>query len=362
MIMKKILRLSLVAILSLICGTGFAQTTFDFDNDYATLFPSLPGTSSNDSHDGDFTEATTCSIDGISITVSAKTSGNNENRIWSSSPRLRMYTGTLTITAPEGKKLSGIEFNAGKWNANNTVDNGELSVVGNSATWTGSSNSVVLNIGGNTQIKSIVVYIEGDTPEPIVTAKYKKADKIESGKEYLIVALNDGVYNVAQQITSTYGYLYVESAKEENGVIELSEDNTNAFTIEATDGGYTIKQNNGKYLYQKDSHNSFNVSDTSTEGDVWTIDANADGTFKITNVSVNKYVQYSVNYKSFGSYADEQGIMPYLYVKDETGTSISGTTVEKFDANAPVYNLAGQRVSKNTKGILIQNGKKFVNK
>ena len=30
MIMKKILRLSLVAILSLICGTGFAQTTFDF--------------------------------------------------------------------------------------------------------------------------------------------------------------------------------------------------------------------------------------------------------------------------------------------------------------------------------------------
>lgn len=102
--MKKILRLSLVAILSLICGTGFAQTTFDFDNDYATLFPSLPGTSSNDSHDGDFTEATTCSIDGISITVSAKTSGNNENRIWSSSPRLRMYTGTLTIAAPEGKK------------------------------------------------------------------------------------------------------------------------------------------------------------------------------------------------------------------------------------------------------------------
>ena len=54
--------------------------------------------------------------------------------------------------------------------------------------------------------------------------------------------------------------------------------------------------------------------------------------------------------------------MPFLYQLDETGTSISGTIVEKFDANAPVYNLAGQRVSKNTKGILIQNGKKFVNK
>ena len=31
-------------------------------------------------------------------------------------------------------------------------------------------------------------------------------------------------------------------------------------------------------------------------------------------------------------------------------------------ADAPVYNLAGQRVSPNTKGILIKNGKKFINK
>lgn len=35
-------------------------------------------------------------------------------------------------------------------------------------------------------------------------------------------------------------------------------------------------------------------------------------------------------------------------------------TVESADA--PVYNLAGQRVSKETKGLLIQNGKKFINK
>lgn len=38
------------------------------------------------------------------------------------------------------------------------------------------------------------------------------------------------------------------------------------------------------------------------------------------------------------------------------------TTEDKADPNAPVYNLAGQRVSKNTKGVLIQNGKKFINK
>ena len=33
-----------------------------------------------------------------------------------------------------------------------------------------------------------------------------------------------------------------------------------------------------------------------------------------------------------------------------------------IDVNAPVYNLAGQRVLPSTKGILIQNGKKFINR
>lgn len=45
---------------------------------------------------------------------------------------------------------------------------------------------------------------------------------------------------------------------------------------------------------------------------------------------------------------------------EETGiTEIAATS---SDVNAPVYNLAGQRVAANVKGILIQNGKKFINK
>ena len=31
----------------------------------------------------------------------------------------------------------------------------------------------------------------------------------------------------------------------------------------------------------------------------------------------------------------------------------------EFDANAPIYNLAGQKVSKDYKGVKIQNGRKF---
>lgn len=32
------------------------------------------------------------------------------------------------------------------------------------------------------------------------------------------------------------------------------------------------------------------------------------------------------------------------------------------DANAPAYNLTGQRVNTNAKGLVIKNGKKYVNK
>ena len=54
------------------------------------------------------------------------------------------------------------------------------------------------------------------------------------------------------------------------------------------------------------------------------------------------------------------GIYGFEFTPGSTG--ISDITADKANADAPVYNLAGQRVNKDTKGILIQNGKKFINK
>ena len=139
--MNKFLRYSLSVIFAFVASVSFAQTTFDFDKDYKTLFPNLPGVSSMESNDGDFNEATTCTVDGIAVTVSAKEEGNpNANRIWTSSARLRMYSGTLTIQAPEGKQITKIDIAQKKWNANNKVDNGTIDNKGN---WTGSANKVV---------------------------------------------------------------------------------------------------------------------------------------------------------------------------------------------------------------------------
>ena len=55
----------------------------------------------------------------------------------------------------------------------------------------------------------------------------------------------------------------------------------------------------------------------------------------------------------------EQGLEPPV---DPT-TSIKGIkNIAEKDANAPIYNLAGQQVDKSYKGVVIQNGKKMVQK
>ena len=55
----------------------------------------------------------------------------------------------------------------------------------------------------------------------------------------------------------------------------------------------------------------------------------------------------------------EQGLEPPT---DPTGIEAITTKGTKFNANAPMYNLSGQKVDKSYKGIVIQNGRKFMNK
>ena len=362
--MKK--TLLVLASLFMTMGSFADEVTFDFVNNGLTMFPGITKGSTqqgNDAstltHDGDITEDKTATIDGVSMTVSPSTT-TNANRIWtvssSGATSLRVYGGTISFTAT--KNIKSIEFtDDNKWTAP-TPNTGSI----NAKVWSGDASNVTFTFGSQCRFKSIkVVYGEGggsEEPQP-TGVNYKKVTSIESGKEYLIAANADGVLKVAEPITKTYGYLNVSDATAKNDVITMEEGNGFVFT--AVDGGYTIQQADGKYLYMKGTFNSFNVSDARIDGDVFAVDYNADGTFKITNVAMSKYVQFSTQYKSYGAYNEEKGIMPSLYVKDAT-SGINNATAAALDVNAPIYNLAGQRVSKATKGILIQNGKKFVNK
>lgn len=205
----------------------------------------------------------------------------------------------------------------------------------------------------------------------IIEKNFGYVTKVTSGKKYLIVAerwitpdSGDPYISsvMATPLSGNFGYIYVEDATQENGYIKLTS-YVNAFTITETEGGYTIQDSNGKYLYQTDTYNSFNVStDLPETGVVWTIEPTNDntGSMTITNTSVNKWIQYSTGYSSFGSYDSLQAnaVLPRLYEESATAEDdvLTGIEDAMIDADAPVeyYNLQGVKVANPENGIFIK--------
>lgn len=407
--MKKLLRYSLTLVFALVASVGFAQTTFDFDNDYKTLFPSLPGVSSATSNEGDFNEATTCTVDGIAVTVSAKEEGNpNANRIWTSSARLRMYSGTLTIQAPEGKQISKIEIAQKKWNADNKVDNGTIDNKGN---WTGSANKVVYSIAGNTQIKTMTVTLgEGGTPQPPVVITYTDVASVkdllanykEDTKNLNLTLTNakvtfvneyKGTINtyvregdtaielrtlgfnmpvnsiltgkVKVDLKYNYGVPYLTAnAGTDDESITVTESDEAAQPIEATIADLIAN----KYLNDLVTIKNFTFSKEEYQAGKFNYYAN-DGEQKImifdkfNKVGGVAELTEGETYTATGLYGaifkGTPEILPTQKVTAGTSTGINNITTSAAD-NAPIFNLAGQKVGKGYKGVVIKAGKKMI--
>ena len=192
---------------------------------------------------------------------------------------------------------------------------------------------------------------------------YKKATAVSSDN-FLLVAQRDDKTYYAYPLgeTKPYGYLSTGSATGYVDQIEVDKTYNDEFTFTAVDGGYTIQDSYGRYLYQSGTYKTFTVSETN-DGYVWTVEPQTDGTFKI---SMNGYfMQFGEGkFTSFGVYDSEQdnAVLPMLYAKVSDAIKNVTTVVERNDANAPIFNLAGQRVGKDYKGVVIQNGKKYLNK
>ena len=401
--MNKILRISMIAVLAFIANFSFGQTIFNFDNDYKTLFPDLPGVSSNTSHDGDFTEATTCTVDGIKVTISKKTSGNNENRIWTSSPRLRMYSGTMTIEAPEGKKISDISFEQKKWAESNKSDVGTLTA----EKWKGDANKVVVTIAGNTQINSLTVTLAGTvityTDVPSVKdllANYTKATsnlnlKLTKAKVVYVNNYNGTVNTYVREgdaaielrtlgfdmpVNSTisgtvkvdyavnYGVPYLKANDATNGEsLTIQESTEEAQPIVATVADIVAKKYINDLVIIKDVK--------------FTKESVTSGTSTRTNYYINDGDQKVQLYDKFqvsdlatltdGETYTVQGLFGAMYnnvpeilmtKKVAETTGINNITTDATLENAPAFNLAGQKVGKAYKGVVIKAGKKFVQK
>ena len=155
------------------------EVTFDFDGGNHAA-------SSNSSHDGDITEDEILTQDGVTMTITPS-GGSTANRYWGSSPKMRMYGGTMTIVAPEGKAITKVVYNNGKWNTANTING----IVAEKGEWTGNSTNVVLSVSANTQIKNVIVTVADKNDE---TTTFTPAEPVH------IANTAETAYTVAEAI------------------------------------------------------------------------------------------------------------------------------------------------------------------
>lgn len=164
------------------------------------------------------------------------------------------------------------------------------------------------------------VILDDDTPPvPGEEYKYKKVQRITSGKAYLIVTTDGKVAAGPVPANKTFGYLPKVEVNAVDDVITLNTD-ANEFVFEeasaegSTSTAYKIKQKDGRYLFMKGTYTSCNVDANPTEGQYWNVSEWNLG-MGIVNNSNNKYMQYSTTHSSWGVYdsAQDGALMPELY-------------------------------------------------
>lgn len=106
-----------------------------------------------------------------------------------------------------------------------------------------------------------------------------------------------------------------------------------------------------KFPKEADSEEIWNVTQNDKGEDV--IGGKSNGTITFNVDAGGVYYVLATGTKA--------GFFGFIYNTTSSGIN-NIEAVEEAAPNAPVYNLAGQQVTKETKGILIQNGKKFINK
>lgn len=183
-----------------------------------------------------------------------------------------------------------------------------------------------------------------------------------SGEKYLIVAQRDGNTYYAMPCKESYKYGYLSTVMKEGTLDELKVESSydDNFVFAECEDGYSIQDCYGRYLYMDDdpNHKSFQLG---TEPVAWEVEASDNGTFSITNNG--QFIQFGEGtFTSFGAYPTKQDntVLPMLFKMVEGTTGINNIQTTTAVKNNVMYNIAGQRVNKDYKGLVIMNGKKMM--
>ena len=145
------------------------------------------------------------------------------------------------------------------------------------------------------------------------TGKYVKVTEFTEAGTYLLVAGDQAFTQL--DANKTYGYMPAATVSISNGEIAASATTEAAkLTITSTDGGYTLQDASTRYIYMKGTYNSFNIGTTAEESYIWTITANGDETFSVTNIDMDKTIMYDRQYSSYGSYPEKTDTRLYVNI------------------------------------------------
>ena len=253
-------------------------------------------------------------IDGKSLAEGAKFNGEATvatNLLLAENANETDYTKCIPVQLPFGAVRDGLNLQANPGNYKK-----EVSLKGDIATYftaPGLKTVTEYSIDGSSSGGGDT---PAPTPEPGGDATFAKATSVAAGNTILMYIPSAGIAATAIDASKTYGYLYTQAVTETSGTITAS--SALGFTLEATTGGFFIKDSNGKYLFMKGTYNSFNVAETADANDagyIWNVTIQADGTAQIMNTGMNKWIQYSAQYTSFGAYNSQTGENPVIYVK-----------------------------------------------
>ena len=470
--MRKFLRLSLVCLMAMVCGTVFAQTTeeFDFKGNEGYGLPLISESSEYN------TDPAECSKGNVTIVLNGKT------RWWKGTKNndLRFYEGSsFTVNVPDNYVITNVAITGshafstadgacsnGKWSGNaNTVNftytsessakvtiievtyedapddyvtaptitgtnpfdgTTEVTITGGdgttiyytidgteptTATTTKGASPVKFNINKTTTVKAIAV--KGSNQSTVVTKEFTKAEftdmtiadlnELSANKDYVNLTITNGKVVYIDNRYGTPNVFVREGDKaimfystsipfKENatvsGTIKMDYENfrgihevtdndftdASALTITESDNAAVpttatiadllamkhvcdlVKIENVKITSEGEGEN---VKYYATDGEstIQMYDAKK-GQYEAIKDYANDGKEYNLIAVFNATYSNKAQLLP---VSVETATGITDVTVEKeFDENAPIYNLSGQRVDKSAKGILIQNGKKFI--
>lgn len=389
--MNKILRISVMSLLALISSITFAQVTFDANVDKGTQ--TEPGKPDQVSKDG-----VTLSCTNAALAAFNKGTKKGEYRFYASS--------SVTLSATD-KNIVKVEMTCSgekRHAASNFAAQEGLVIAKETATWTGKATSITFKTTKQVRAYKVVVTLEGGAVTP--TPEVQTVDNIAAFK-----ALSDGT--TAKLKLNNAQVLYTWTSKNGNTQIFIR-DATGALLL--YNSGLTLEENkmlNGEVTLKLTDYNGLpeGVKTDKTNADGLTI---TDGTpaqpkvitpdkagenlsdlVQVEGVTIQS--EQSGTYTNYYAHVGDQKIQLYngfhldayndlstlegannktvkgivsmfkgnyqiTIISIDTTTGIDNLNAENktLNDNAPVYNLAGQRVDKTYKGVVIQNGKKFI--